>query len=183
MSQLSFAWFEVEKTTASYRFSQKVDKGGGAIQGARGTSRFPKRYSPCDAGDGTYWNVPEKVELAKEYGSLAADKEQEYYSVTLIRYGQQDWMLSNWAYTYGKKMSQRIWLCPKGKTSAITIVRNNEGKYSFIVQSPDGEILDVGVCQQRHEAKKISHNVLKQFLEHCEIRITQAEESFRSWIL
>jgi len=92
-------------------------------------------------------------------------------------------MLSNWDYTYGKKMSQRTWVCPGGKMSAIIIVRNNEGKYSFIVQSPDGEILDVGVCQQRHEAKKLSQNVLKQFLEHCVIRFTVADESFRTWML
>ena len=101
----------------------------------------------------------------------------------IVRYGGHDWLLSNWDYTYGAKMSRKTWVCLKLKVSAVVIVRNPDRKYSFIVQSPDGEILDVGVCPTRHQAKTISTNVLKQFVEHCETILSNTHKDFRSWML
>ena len=101
----------------------------------------------------------------------------------IVRYGGEEWLLSNWDYTYGKKLSQRIWICPKGRVYAVVIVRTRERKYNFIVQCPMGEILDVGVCKTRHEAKIISTKVLKQFLSHCRISFPKSNQRFKKWIL
>jgi hypothetical protein len=102
--------------------------------------------------------------------------------IKVIKYGGKEWALSGWDYTYGKRMSQRTWFCPEGKMSAIIIVREKFG-YTFLVQSPDGEILDVGVCRRRHNSKFLSQKVMQEFLGHCEISISKASKTFQRWIL
>ena len=102
--------------------------------------------------------------------------------IKVIKYGGKEWALSGWDYTYGKRMSQRTWFCPEGKMSAIVIVREKFG-YTFLVQSPDGEILDVGVCKRRINSKILSQKVLDEFLGHCEISMAKTSKPFQQWML
>ena len=89
-----------------------------------------------------------------------------------ILYGGQEWFLSAWSYTYGKKMSQKFWVSPVGKMSAIVIIR----------QSPDGEILDLGVCKRRIDANKMSEKSISDFLSHCEVKIGDTSKQFQAFI-
>ena len=98
-----------------------------------------------------------------------------------ILYGGQEWFLSAWSYTYGKKMSQKFWVSPVGKMSAIVIIRHNR-RQKWITQSPDGEILDLGVCKRRIDANKMSEKSISDFLSHCEVKIGDTSKQFQAFI-
>lgn len=112
---------------------------------------------------------------------MGSDKKPEYKPLKVILYGGVEWFLSGWTYTYGKKMSQRFWISQMGKMSAITILRHNR-RQKFIAQSPDGEILDVGVCKLRSDAKKMSQNAVSDFFVQCEIPLSQVSQDFKTFI-
>ena len=99
----------------------------------------------------------------------------------VIKYGGKDYLLSGWNYTDNNKLSQRSWVCPEEKVSAIIIVRKTFG-YAFLVSSPDGEMLDVGVCRTRGDCKKMSQRVIDHFVGHCSIGISEYSRTFRDWI-
>tara|TARA_Y100000114_G_C11664800_1_gene280841 strand:- start:27 stop:335 length:309 start_codon:yes stop_codon:yes gene_type:complete len=101
--------------------------------------------------------------------------------VKYILYGGQEWLLSAWSYTYGKKMSQKFWVSPAGKMSAIVIIRHKR-RQKWITQSPDGEILDLGVCKRRIDANKMSEKSISDFLSHCEVKIGDTSKGFQVFI-
>ena len=152
------------------------------IQNNGGPDRKASRNAACYACDGINRSNAQEVEQSKEPGPLGSGQKQEHFLIKVIEYGGKEWVLSGWDYTYGKRMSQKTWFCPEGKMSAIVIVREKFG-YTFLVQSPDGEVLDVGVCRKRHNSKFLSQKVMDEFLGHCEISLAKASKPFQQWLL
>jgi len=101
--------------------------------------------------------------------------------MTVIRYAGREYLLSGWNYTASKKLSQRSWLSAEGKESAVIITRRSNG-YSYLVCSPDGELLDVGVCPTRGGCKKLAMRCLTEFTAHCRLHLRDISDGFRRWL-
>lgn len=106
----------------------------------------------------------------------------EHIEMRYILYGGQEWFLSGWSYTYGKKMSQKFWISPQGKMSAIIIIRHKR-RQKWITQSPDGEVLDLGVCRKRSDANKMSDKSVSDFLSQCEVKMSELSSEFKRFVL
>lgn len=90
-------------------------------------------------------------------------------------------MLAQWSGTRGKRMLKRMWINPTHSFSAVTIIKRKRG-YGFIVMSPDGQLMDVGVCRYRSDAKAIIQKLLDEFIEECGIPHADMSPNFRDWL-
>lgn len=99
----------------------------------------------------------------------------------IVRYCGSDWLLSGWSYTYGSKLSQKYWLSTSAKVAAITIYRH-DGRQKYIVQSPDGELLDYGVVQFRRDAKRLSQRSLWNFMSHSELKFSEGSSEIQEFL-
>ena len=101
--------------------------------------------------------------------------------MTAIRYAGVEYLLSRWNYTERRKLSQMVWMSMERKETAITITRRSNG-YAYLVCSPDGELLDVGVCPTRGECKRLSMRCLEDFIGHCKLKLRDCSPDFRRWL-
>jgi hypothetical protein len=158
------------------------DQRRGVIQGAESTEGQSQRTVHGDVGNGTDRFGTQAALFSQNAWTLVSNKELEYQTVNIIYFGGKEWMLSGWSFTYGKKMSQRMWVCPTRTTTAIVVVRKKNVS-NFIVQSPDGEILDYGVCKRRRDAKALADRIIRQFAELGKVPLSETSREFRRWLM
>jgi len=78
-------------------------------------------------------------------------------------------------------MLRRMWVSPTHSFTAATIIKRTRG-YGFIVMSPDGELMDVGVCRYRRDSKDIIQKLLDEFVIECGISPGEMSKDFRNWL-
>ena len=98
-----------------------------------------------------------------------------------VRYGGLEYLLSGWNYTNNRKLAQRSWVSPSGNVSAVTILKRDYG-WGFTVHSPDGQLMDVGVCKTRGMCKTLVGKVLDGFVSDCEITYRYYSSGFTDWL-
>jgi hypothetical protein len=101
--------------------------------------------------------------------------------MTVVRYGGVEYLISGWNYTNNRKLAQRSWISPGGKISAVTILKRDYG-WGFTVYSPDGELMDVGVCRTRGMCKNLVGAILDDFVSDCGITYKHYSSGFKDWL-
>ena len=99
----------------------------------------------------------------------------------VVQYAGVEYLLSRWNYTGRRVLSQRVWMSMDSKSTAITITKRING-YAYLVCSPDGELLDVGVCPSRGDCKRLSMRCLEDFIGHCKLKLRDCSPDFRRWL-
>ena len=98
----------------------------------------------------------------------------------IIIYAGTEYVLSHWCGTNGRRLLKRMWLSTTHSFAAATIIKRKRG-YGYIVMSPDGQLMDVGVCLLRRDAKLIIQKILDDFVGQCSIPHDEMSNEFRQW--
>ena len=173
---------EVDRTDASYKRDALIDSTGRLEQSEiRACRRHPPREIHRNDGDGTDRPLGAQTEQSEDGWGLDTQERKECKEMKVVKYGGFEWFLSGWSYTYGAKLTQKYWVSQGGKMSAITIYRHRN-RQKYIVQSPDGEILDYGVVRLRSEAKRLTQKALWSFMEHTMVPLKESSPGFQGFV-
>ena len=113
----------------------------------------------------------------------------------IVRYRDQEHLLTKWGGGSERGYQQLYWLSPSGRVTAATIrLRGGPSMslnskrnvlvpgYDFVVFAPDGEVIDHGAAENLNHCKWLCKNVLDSLVIESRVVLSQTSANFRAWL-